>query len=294
MEKFTACPSCQHKTIEVILEGKDYFLTQEPFQVNKCQNCLLVFTNPQPNIEEIAKYYQSNNYISHGAKKFSVFDKLYKLVQKFSLRWKTKIIRNLIGSTGKVLDYGCGTGDFLSTCKSIGYQINGIEPSTKAYDEASKKLGTCVKQHLESIPTSDFDIITLWHVLEHIQDFTTVLKSLKKKLQPNGYFLIAVPNHKCYDANFYKETWAALDLPRHLWHFDQTTMKNTLNMVGLEVKQTIPMLLDAYYVSILSSNYRPGLKIPKLITALTIGLLSNLRARKNTEYSSLLYIVKTN
>lgn len=292
MTTLTNCPYCSSQRIARVLTSKDYFLTSNEFNVDRCYNCGITFTNPIPSDSEMPMYYQSNNYLSHGGKNSSLFYNVYKLVRAFSLKWKTKIVSEAIGEKGSIMDYGCGTGDFLQTCDGKGYQIFGVEPSTKAREDATAKLGPVVASSLPSVSERNFDLITLWHVLEHVPDIATTVATLKTYLSLKGILLIAVPNHKSYDAKHYGQYWAAYDLPRHLWHFDQTTMLTVLGKAGLQVKKIIPMKLDSYYVSILSSKYTPGNKLINLIKAIKNGLLSNTSAKKTTEYSSLIYIAK--
>lgn len=292
MTTLTNCPFCSSQNIARVLASKDYFLTSKEFNVDRCNACGITFTNPIPSDSETPTYYQSDNYLSHGGKNSSLFYNVYKLVRAFSLKWKTKIVSEAIGEKGSIMDYGCGTGDFLLTCKGKGYQVFGVEPSTKAREDATAKLGQKVASNLSSVSEKNFDIITLWHVLEHVQDIATTIETLKTYLSDKGTLLIAVPNHKSYDAKHYGKYWAAYDLPRHLWHFDQKTMLTVLDKTGLTVKKIIPMKLDSYYVSILSSKYTPGNKIINLLKAFKTGLLSNNRAKKTTEYSSLIYIAK--
>ena len=292
MTTLTNCPFCSSQNVVRVLASKDYFLTSTEFNVDRCNSCGITFTNPIPSDSETPTYYQSDNYLSHGGKNSSLFYNAYKLARAFSLQWKTKIVSEAIGEKGSIMDYGCGTGDFLLTCKGKGYRIFGVEPSTKAREDATAKLGNVVASNFPSITERNFDMITLWHVLEHVPDLATTIETLKTYLSLKGTLLIAVPNHKSYDAKHYGEYWAAYDLPRHLWHFDQTTMSNVLEKAGLQVKKIIPLKLDSYYVSILSSKYTPGNKVINFLKAIKNGLLSNRSAKKTTEYSSLIYIAK--
>ncbi len=291
MNTLNSCPYCRSTTIKNILSTKDYFLTQEGFNIDKCENCSLTFTNPQPSINEIHKYYQSEDYVSHGAKRFSLFDNLYILARSFSLKWKLSIIKKN-SSQGKILDYGCGTGDFLKHSSLNGYSVIGIEPSAKAREQATLKLGQRVYERIEEIQHVKFDIITLWHVLEHIHDISTVLEKLKEKLTETGTILIAVPNHKSKDASLFEKHWAAYDTPRHLWHFDKSSMTKLLNNEGLILEQIIPMKMDSYYVSILSDRYKNGGSIKNILNGLLVGYKSNKEAQLNNEYSSLIYLAK--
>jgi 2-polyprenyl-3-methyl-5-hydroxy-6-metoxy-1,4-benzoquinol methylase len=289
MNTLSNCPYCLSTTIKNILITKDYFLTKESFNIDKCDSCGLTFTNPQPSENEIHKYYQSDNYVSHGAKRFSLFDNLYIIARSFSLKWKLSIIRKKL-KHGKILDYGCGTGEFLNHCSLNGYTVIGIEPSARAREQASLKLGQRVFESIEEIPNKKFDIITLWHVLEHIHDISSILEKLKEKLTETGTILIAVPNHNSKDCKIYRKFWAAYDTPRHLWHFDQSSMTKLLKKENFILEKIIPMKMDSYYVSILSEKYKNGGSLKNILNGLIIGYKSNKEAKLNNEYSSLIYL----
>ena len=145
---------------------------------------------------------------------------------------------------------------------------------------------------LSGFPTASFDVITLWHVLEHLPNLEEDIKIFKKLLKPNGRIIVAVPNFKSYDARHFKKFWAAYDVPRHLWHFSKESIPKVFSRVQMSLESTHPMLMDAYYVSMLSNKYKTGSH--KVFSSLCTGLLSNLKALKTGEYSSLIYVLKNN
>jgi 2-polyprenyl-3-methyl-5-hydroxy-6-metoxy-1,4-benzoquinol methylase len=203
------------------------------------------------------------------------------------------IISKLVDKPSLILDYGCGTGEFITICKTNGWRIDGVEPSPNAREKSAKSTGIFIKESINQI-SGKYDVITLWHVLEHIPDLENTIEKLSTALEKDGTLLIAVPNHKSYDAEIYKETWAAYDVPRHIWHFDKKTMQKLLAKFSLNVKQILPMKLDSFYVSMLSEKYKSGNKLTMLglIKAFVIGSASNFKARKNSNYSSLIYIIQ--
>jgi 2-polyprenyl-3-methyl-5-hydroxy-6-metoxy-1,4-benzoquinol methylase len=282
------CPYCSSAATLLKLKSKDYFNSQEPFDIYQCHNCQVAFTHPQPAVSSLSKYYESNSYVSHSSKATSLVDSVYLLARRFSLRWKLKIIEK-IKQTGSILDYGCGTGDFLAMCKANGWKIDGVETSKKARPIATQHVGKQIVENLEGC-LETYDIITLWHVLEHVAEPKKALQSLTSKLKEQGHILIAVPNLNSYDAEYYKEFWAAYDVPRHLWHMSQQSMQTILLDAGLKLKKVIPLKLDAYYISLLSSKYKGLRGIARLANSLQIGALSNFKARKDFNYSSLLYV----
>ena len=289
LEKIIKCPLCSCTSQQTFIESKDYFLSGESFSIQQCEQCSFKFTNPRPTFDEIGKYYESKEYISHTGKANNLLNFIYKIAQQYTLTKKEKIVNKYCGRKS-ILDFGCGTGDFLHTCNQKGWKIHGFEPDKNARNIASSKNGIPIFSSIEQIShLPPIDIITLWHVLEHIHDLNQTIKILSSKLTEDGKILIGVPNHECYDAKFYKEFWAAYDLPRHLYHFSQSTMKLLLKKHALKINAIIPMKLDSFYVSLLSEKYKNGKQ--NYITSFINGYKSNTYAKKNHyNYSSLIYI----
>ena len=250
-------------------------------------------TNPRPKNEELPRYYQSKSYISHSNKANNIVDRVYKISRSFTLKWKYSLIQNhSLKPPSSVLDFGCGTGDFLQFCNSKHLHIEGVEPSSVARSEATRKTGKSIHPDATSL-TEQFDVITLWHVLEHIPELNQTLEQLKNRLAKNGTMFIAVPNLNSADAKTYGEHWAAYDVPRHLWHFSRSTMERILKHHDLKLIKVLPMWLDAYYVSLLSEKYANGRNsINSMAKALLSGWQSNQTAKRNHESSSLIYVAR--
>jgi ubiquinone/menaquinone biosynthesis C-methylase UbiE len=283
------CPICNNSQLDFILTAKDYSVTAEAFQLLACSHCELGITTPAPQGPEIGRYYASENYISHSAKARNLTDQLYLFARKFTLRQKLSLIAGY-HKKGKILDYGCGTGDFLNLALNQRWDAYGIEPA----EQLAIKSNAKVFHSPEQLTVNNFDIITLWHVLEHVPNLNETLPRLRTKLKKGGTIFIAVPNHKSLDAKHYGSHWAGYDVPRHLWHFSRKAMtllleKNSFNL--LEVK---PMYLDAIYVSQLSEKYLSNNKstITGMLKGTINGLKSNLAAFATREYSSLIYIAR--
>lgn len=249
-------------------------------------------TYPQPSLEKLPEYYQSENYISHTDAKRNLFEKVYHFVKSISLKRKLRLIDSFSLENKNLLDVGCGTGDFLQIAKENGWKVSGIEPNEQARQIANQKSGNSVfdVEQLLKFQSQSFDVITLWHVLEHLPNLNQQLSDLNNLLKPNGTLVIAVPNYKSYDANYYKEFWAAYDVPRHLWHFSQTSIFRLVSKVNMKVTQTLPMKYDAFYVSLLSEKYKSGFMNP--FKAFWVGCRSLLKASSNNEYSSLIYVIE--
>lgn len=251
-------------------------------------------TFPQPSEDKLGAYYKSEDYISHTDNKRNLFEKIYHFVKTIALKRKLRLI-NSFGFEGKaLLDVGCGTGDFLKVAKEDNWDTSGIEPNEKARAIANQKTGDSVFNidHLHELKAQSFDVITLWHVLEHLPKLENHIAILETLLKPNGRLIIAVPNFKSYDANHYKNFWAAFDAPRHLWHFSQTAISKLVNQKNMIVAKTLPMTFDAYYVSLLSEKYKTGFMNP--FKAFWVGAKSNIKAKRSGEFSSLIYIIKKN
>jgi len=294
MEIVSSCPICEQFNFNTHLKAKDYTVTKEEFQLVRCNSCHFIITSPRPSQDNIGKYYASENYISHSGKSKTLFDKLYLLARNFTLRWKYNLLIQYIAESGSVLDYGCGTGEFLDYIQTKNLNVTGVEPNKTAREKANSKLNGKVSESIKELKENSVDAITLWHVLEHIHNLNDTIQQLKNLLTKKGYIIIAVPNPNSHDCQKYKTYWAGYDVPRHLWHFTQETMNALLSRNGLKIETIKPMKLDSFYVSLLSEQYQhpSQSKLLSAARAFLEGLISNFSARKNREYSSLIYIVK--
>jgi 2-polyprenyl-3-methyl-5-hydroxy-6-metoxy-1,4-benzoquinol methylase len=292
MIQITNCPVCGHAQNQSYLVCKDYTVSQESFSIHACCSCGFKFTNPIPGTDKLGGYYQSEDYISHSDTDKGVVSKLYKLVRSYTIGAKVKSINKLV-SRGTILDYGCGTGAFLSACAADGWKTFGVEPDSGARNLAAKKMPNVFASKEELLGAhagQKFDAISLWHVLEHVVDLNNTLELLSRALSQNGALIIALPNYRSYDAKYYREYWAAYDVPRHLYHFDKESISRLLMKHGFELKEVKPMLFDSFYVSLLSEKYKNGKG--NLIKAFSIGLISNLSALFSKEHSSKVYVFK--
>jgi len=267
---------------------KDHFLSQEVFEIKSTEIPGILKTSPIP--ENIGKYYESNDYISHHQDKGSLKEKLYKFLQKFNLNFKRNVLAKEIGINKTVLDYGCGAGEFIKFIEEE-YTTFAFEPNDAARNAAkSKTNNTKFITDLSELEDQSLDVITLWHVFEHIENQEEMLSLYYAKLKNNGRLIIAVPNHTSYDGQKYKDFWAAYDVPRHVYHFSKKGMEQFFNTQKWKLKNTRPLLLDAYYISMLSEKYK---KSPLFwLKGFIFGAISNYRAVKTGEFSSLIYIIE--
>ena len=271
--------------MEQILETKDFLVSGERFIICKDPNMDLLRTAPIP--ESLEPYYNSEEYLSHKDSARGIIASIYGLVKKYSTAKKIRLIKRYAKNSKSILDIGAGTGDLLAAAKHAGFSTEGVEPNEQARELADRK-GIQLKSRIDS--ENRFQIITLWHVLEHLRNLDEQIELINKRLEEDGTLFIAVPNFRSYDAQYYKEFWAGYDVPRHVWHFSKSAIKELFEKHQMTVIKIKPMIFDAYYISLLSERYKHGKS--NFLKALYVGLVSNIRAWKSGEYSSLLYIIK--
>ncbi len=270
------------------MKVQDHFLTKEEFEIKETAVPGVFKTHPIP--RNIARYYDSKEYISHHQDSGTLKEKLYKFLQNFNLNYKRNILFDFVGKDKRVLDYGCGAGEFVKYIEN-DFETFGYEPNESASKYSiSKVQKTKIIKSLDFIKDESLDAITLWHVFEHIENQDEIVKEFYKKLKNKGLLIIAVPNPTSYDALKYKEYWAAYDVPRHVYHFSKTGMENLMNNEFWKIKKIKPLLLDSFYISMLSEKYKKS-SLYWLKGAL-FGLISNIKASKNTEFSSLIYFIE--
>ncbi len=291
-ERLTNCPLCKSGLFLNHAEIIDYSISGEKFLLCKCSSCNLIFTNPRPTQENIGPYYNSENYISHQDNPNNFVNRIYKTVRYFTLKKKVSWINRYATDKGNLLDVGCGTGYFLAEASKSGWKTVGVEPNETAREQAKLKNLNVLSSIEEIDPNERYQVITLFHVLEHIHDLRKSTKKLIKLLDKGGRLLIAVPNYRSYDSKHYGKYWASLDVPRHLYHFTQESMQQLAKIFDLEIVSQEPMIFDSYYVAMLSEKYLQSKGIKAYFKALKIGLISNWKARSNNNYSSILFILK--
>jgi len=290
MHTLSHCPVCNSENLKNAFSCVDHTTTQETFQVQTCIQCSFTLTNPRPNDDQLGKYYESNDYISHSNNQKGIFNRVYQMVRYHAIESKFKLINGL-NSNGLVLDYGCGTGEFLGYVKKQERAVLGVEPSEFARKQAiqNHQLNVLSLEEFPSISDNSASIISLWHVLEHVSNLRETLSKFHSILSDQGHLVIAVPNCSSLDAEIYGPLWAGYDVPRHLWHFTPKTMQELLESEGFKLLKMKGMPFDSFYVSLLSEKHRTGKMNP--IRAIKNGFLSNWNARKNPgKTSSVIYI----
>lgn len=290
---YTNCPVCGSPDIKNVLSVKDYTVSNETFVIAECNSCSLRFTQDVPDAASIAPYYKSENYISHTNTSKGLINRLYQSVRKRTLKQKRRLIERASGiKKGRLLDVGSGTGAFANEMQQAGWQVTGLEPDAdaRAVGKQSYNIDLADIGQFYQLQESSYDVITMWHVLEHVHDLQGYIAKLKLLLTENGKLFIAVPNYTSKDAAAYKEQWAAYDVPRHLYHFSPRSMQVLMEKHGLRILQHKPMWYDSFYVSMLSSKYIHGK--PNLVGAFFKGLGSNLKSIGDVKRcSSVIYII---
>ncbi|MCK5440294.1 MAG: class I SAM-dependent methyltransferase [Maribacter sp.] len=269
------------------LKTKDYSISGEEFELVYDESLDMLVTRPQP--QELDKYYLGENYISHSDASKTLIDKMYQTIKKYSLWKKVQLINKYCLEEKTLLDVGAGTGDFLLKAKNRNWKVEGVEPNREAKMRAKEK-GIDLYSGLGTLVDRKYNVITLWHVLEHLPNLDNQIKQLVSLLNENGTLIIAVPNFKSFDAQYYQKYWAAYDVPRHLWHFSKRTIEKLFSGHKMKVVKTKPMVFDAFYVSLLSEKYKTGRQ--NYFRAFVIGFLSNLKGLRKKEFSSHIYILK--
>jgi SAM-dependent methyltransferase len=291
IENLSHCPVCNNQQTRDILTCRDYLVSGFPFTIRECSHCLTRFTSPRPDKTVIGEYYESTSYISHDTTKKDFLTYIYRIIRWYNVRKKYQILERFSrGNT--ILDIGCGTGEFIGYCAVRKKQCTGIEPNPKARTTAGQNYGVNIFESLETLPGNEtYDIITLWHVLEHFHDPRETLNKLRPMLAPGGIIVAALPNCRSYDAEKFREYWAAYDVPRHLFHFSAESFKHLYTNIGFLCIAVLPQYIDAFYISFLSEKNMKR-KFP-LIHGFFTGFISNVKSTFNEKNTSSLIFILT-
>ena len=292
--KINTCPLCGGQQLEFALTCTDHYASGEQFEVIRCVHCGFLMTQGVPVEAEIGKYYETPDYISHSDTQKGVMNRVYHWVRKYMLSRKAALVERVSGlSEGCLLDYGTGTGYFANAMVQKGWKVKAIEKSPQARAFAQRQFGLEVEaEHvLKDYQSDSLDVVTLWHVMEHLEHLNEMWETLHRILNEKGVLIVAVPNPESYDARKYKEWWAAYDVPRHLWHFSPSVMRRFGDKHGFVLEKEYPMPFDAFYVSMLTEKYKDnGLSFVK---GFWTGLLAWFSALGNKERSSsLIYVFR--
>lgn len=293
MAEVRSCPACGNGDFTDLFSARDYLASSETFSVRKCTTCGLIVTADPPEEKDIGRYYLSGDYISHTDRKQNLTEHLYHFSRRFMLARKQKLVEKATGKNkGTLFDAGSGTGYFASFMQGKGWEVTGIELNEDARTHSIQKFGinAIAPGEITGISNRSADCITFWHVLEHLYDPSGWMKEVKRILKAGGKCIIALPNTASADASFFGKEWAALDVPRHLWHFSPDPFRHFVEKQGFVCDEIRSMPLDVFYISVLS--YRNAGKSMALLRGLITGLfltVSNIFRRNRA--SSLIYII---
>ena len=292
--KIDTCPLCGGQQLEHAFTCTDYYASGEEFEVVRCVHCGFMMTQNAPVEAEIGKYYETPDYISHSDTRKGLMNRIYHEVRRYMLGRKASLVEHASRmKRGQLLDYGTGTGYFPQTMRQRGWYVKAIEKNAKARAFAREHFNLEVEaeEALQAYPDASFDVITLWHVMEHLEHLNEMWQTLSRLLKERGVLVVAVPNPSSKDAEMYQEGWAAYDVPRHLWHFTPSVMQQFGAKHGFVLESKYPMPFDAFYVSMLSEKYK-GCRLP-FLKGMWAGLLAWFSSLVNKERSSsMIYVFR--
>jgi SAM-dependent methyltransferase len=213
-------------------------LGREKFNVLECKNCEVTFTDVDVNSLFYSHYYPENYYDEFQGGR--LIGGTLAFLEKFSFQRKLRLILRHKPLGNRVLEIGCAQGKFLNnlppTFKKFGVEINenGRRYIQEHYPEITVYQDDIESENFEDCSTK-YDIILMWHVLEHIKDPSAFLQRLSSLLNKNGVFIFEVPNRNSLGFRLTRKKWFHLDTPRHLFHYNQRSLKQLLNQQGLKV-----------------------------------------------------------
>ncbi|MAX09450.1 MAG: hypothetical protein CMG13_01125 [Candidatus Marinimicrobia bacterium] len=250
------CDSEKHFNIIEIVG--DRFNPDKEYQIQKCR-CGMISTNPRLDSKEISEHYENQNYHPQR-REGKVFGLLYRLAQIFNNKSKKKIIQKYCNA-GFLLDYGGGDGQFQKYMSRRNWKCDIYEPYLKA-DSSQKKMN-----YTEVIKDNYYDVISMFHSLEHIHEIGGALNSINRALKKKGLLVISVPNHDAFERPFFKSKWIAYDVPRHLHHFNLESVEKILDKYRFKIIEYRPVYIDTVYNIMMSLNPKISsvIKAPFLI-----------------------------
>ncbi len=239
MRRFVECAACGVSATQPHLVVRDRLAVapDERFAIVCCAGCGLLRLDPRPAEEELLSFYPED---------YAPFERVIHEEPSALRRWmrrrylakRVREVGRFAPTPGRALDVGCATGLFLDALRARGWKVTGVEPSDFAARYARERLGLAVHQGmLDDAPFAErsFELITLWHVLEHLPDPAASLQRLRSLLVPGGVVALTVPNAGGWDARLWGAWWAGWDAPRHLYHFTPATLSRLLHDAGFQV-----------------------------------------------------------
>ena len=199
---------------------------------------------------------------------------------------KLKHLRKHSSSLNTLLDFGSGDGFFIAELNKNRIDAHGYEPLFNSTAPNTYKQ----KDLLLSFDKAYFDVITMWHSLEHVESYSKTITFLKPLIKSKGLLVIACPNFQSWEARYYKEFWAGYDVPRHLWHFSPKGLVSYLEQNGFLLIKQKSMYMDSFYVCMLSEKYK-GAKL-WFLKGFCVGLFSTFVSFFTKSFSSTMFVFK--
>lgn len=277
------CPLCQQEAQSLYKAVKDHTVSQQDFEIQHCESCALAWTHPMPSAAEIGPYYKAESYISHTNTKKGLMNRMYHIIRANMLFKKVKMIERHLKVSGKTtVDVGAGTGYFVKTLGLFKANATGFEPDADARAVAKNENDLQLQpiEALFDVPEQSVDLISMWHVMEHVHEVDRYFEHYHKILKSDGLLVIAVPNYKSYDQEYYKTNWAAWDVPRHLWHFSPKSMEKWGAKHGFELIELNHLNYDPAYISMMSAGYKGSNKWLGLLKGIGFMFKSSGRSAK--------------
>ena len=215
---------------------RELLIRQDNWNVYRCPTCELGFLDPRPSENEIERLYREAYFSEQYDKGIGLASPEYPKRLRGETH-RTRFIKS-VKPSGRLLDIGCGYGYFLAACREAGYDAEGTDVSEWAAQHAAENLNISVavgKINDIHYDFKCFDIITMWHFLEHSPDPHLVLRKVRTWLKPDGILVVDVPNYNGTDARYKWEGWVGWQLPYHYWHFTFNSLKLLLYQHGFRI-----------------------------------------------------------
>ena len=233
------CGSQADELVRVVHERR--YGMSATFRIVRCLHCGLLYLNPRPNEQEMLAYYPPEYQV---AMRQVLQEVRRSRIGRIGLRVMRRVRKPPLEKVGRVLDIGCSSGDYLAYLRTLGWEVYGVELDEEAARYARENFGIDVRagaaEHtLKEFPDESFDVVTMWHVLEHLFDPSSVLAEVHRILRPGGILMLEMPNFRSLWASLLGEFWFPLEIPRHLSHFTPPTLRAILTKTGFRLVRLV-------------------------------------------------------